>query len=205
MRIVDLTQLFTAHPPVFPGDPPARLEPIATIGRDGYASHRIATGVHVGTHMDAPAHMISGGQLLSQIPVERFFGRGVLVDARHAKTVSTAMLRDVALRRGDAVLVLTGWSRRFRQPNYFTDYPELSESFAQRLADAGVHLVGMDTPSPDRPPYLVHRLLLGHEVLIIENLVGLEQLLGGEPFAVTALPAKWEADAAPVRVVARLP
>ncbi|MDO8560397.1 MAG: cyclase family protein [bacterium] len=205
MRCIDLTRSFGATAPVFPGDPPAILERIATIKEHGYTSHRIAASVHTGTHIDAPAHMLEGGKLLSDIGVERYFGRGVLVDARGMTTVTATALKNVELRRGDIVLVLTGWSAQYGSQRYFSDYPEISPSFAQRLADAQVSLVGMDTPGPDRPHYLVHKLLLSHNVLIIENLLHLEELLQTKEFEVAALPAHWEADAAPVRVVARIP
>lgn len=62
----------------------------------------------------------------------------------------------------------------------------------------------MDTPSPDRVPYAVHRLLLASNILIMENLAHLDQLLGVAQFEVFALPLKLHADAAPVRVVAKM-
>ena len=205
MRFIDLTRPLGATAPVFPGDPPAMLECIATVRDHGFASHRIAASVHTGTHIDAPAHMQEGGKLLSDIGVERYFGRGVLVDARGTTAVTATALKNIELRRGDIVLVLTGWSAQYGSKRYYADYPEIAPSFAQLLADAHVSLVGMDTPSPDRPHYLVHKLLLSRDVLIIENLTRLEELQEIKEFEVTALPAYWEADAAPIRVVARIP
>lgn len=205
MRYIDLTRPFNASVPAFPGDPPSVLERITTIEEHGFASHHFAASVHTGTHIDAPAHMLEGGKLLSDIGVERFFGRGVLVDARGTAAVTATALKGVELRRGDIVLVLTGWSAQYGNQRYFSDYPELSPSFARLLADAHVSLVGMDTPSPDRPHYLVHKLLLGHDIYIIENLIHLEDLRGTKDFEVVALPAYWEADGAPIRVVARVP
>ncbi len=61
----------------------------------------------------------------------------------------------------------------------------------------------MDTPSPDKDPYTVHRILLKEEILIIESLKNLSELLDVKKFEITALPAKFEADSAPVRVIAR--
>lgn len=205
MRFIDLTKPLTPRSPAFPGDPKTHIEPIASIAKDGFAGHRIDMGVHAGTHVDAPAHMIAGGAMLSDVPVERFFGRGVLVDARGKNPVTAEALANVHLRRGDIVLVSTGWSERSGNPGYFTDYPEIASDFAQTLISAGVLLLGLDTPSPDRPDYPVHKLLLDNNVLIIENLDGLDQLVGIKTFEVIALPAKWEADAAAVRVVAKIP
>ncbi len=65
-------------------------------------------------------------------------------------------------------------------------------------------MVGFDSPSPDRTPFVIHKLLLGQEILILENLCNLEKLLGVTGFEVVALPAKFRSDSAPVRVVARV-
>lgn len=154
--------------------------------------------------MDAPLHMIPDGARLSEIPAERFFGRGVLVDARGHDVVDSALLKGTRLRRGDIVLVLTGFSEQFREPSYFQDYPEISERFAEVLVRTGVSILGLDTPSPDREPYAIHKQLLGNGILIVENLTNLQALVGRRILEVIALPARFEADAAPVRVVARV-
>jgi len=67
-----------------------------------------------------------------------------------------------------------------------------------------IHLLGLDTPSPDRAPYPIHRQLLGAEIVIVENLTHLDRLLGIANFEVIALPVKFQAEAAPARVVARV-
>lgn len=205
MHLIDLTHSFTASMPVFPGDPEALLRQVSDFQNgDGYTLFAVSTGLHAGTHMDAPLHMIPNGAKLSDVAPERFFGRGVLVDARGKDVVDVALLKGLALRRGDIVLVLTGFSERFRDPSYFQDYPAISEQFAEVLVRAGVSVLGLDTPSPDREPYAVHKRLLGNGVLIIENLTNLEALVGRRILEVIALPMKFEADAAPVRVLARV-
>ncbi len=62
----------------------------------------------------------------------------------------------------------------------------------------------MDILGPDQPPFLTHKTLLENEILIIENLTNLDQLVGVKNFEVIALPAKFNADAAPIRVVAKI-
>lgn len=205
MRLIDLTQPFTVSMPVFPGDPEAALKRVSDFqDGHGYTAFAVSAGLHTGTHMDAPLHMIPDGARLSDIPAERFFGRGVLVDARGKDRVDIELLKGIALRPGDMVLVLTGFSHRFREPSYFQDYPEISERFAEVLVRAGVSVLGLDTPSPDREPYAVHKRLLGNGILIIENLTNLEALADRQILEVIALPVKFEADAGPVRVVARI-
>ena len=100
---------------------------------------------------------------------------------------------------------MTGFSNKFGVPEYYESYPEITAAFASKMVELGVSIVGMDTPSPDRPPFVIHKLLLGNDVLLIENLTNLESLLEHVQFTVAALPAKFDAEAAPVRVVAQIP
>ena len=202
MQPIDLTHRFTQDMPVYPGDPPARLEQIAQIGEDESNMYRLSCGMHVGTHVDAPLHMVAGGKFICDMPVTRFFGRGRLVDARGQSTIRPDLLQGADIIAGDIVLVLTGWYHHFGDNTYYAGFPELSPDFARQLAKIGASIVGLDTPSPDRPPFVVHKILLSAEVLIIENLTNLEALLGIDAFDVVALPANLQCEAAPIRVIA---
>lgn len=204
MTIIDLTQTFTPDMPVYPGDPKSSLNRVAEISKDGFTDHEIKSVMHIGTHMDAPLHMIQDGVKMSEINAERFIGRGVLIDAREVKEVGVGLLENHDVKAGTIILVMTGLSAHYRDSNYFDVFPNIIEEFAQRCVELGVKIVGMDTPGPDRPPFPTHKILLGNGILIVENLTNLEKLIGVDNFEVIALPMKLEADAAPVRVVARI-
>ena len=204
MKYIDLTHIFDTDMPVNPGDPIPELVQIADLHKEGYTDYQIKTGMHVGTHMDAPLHMLEGGKWLSDITVEKFIGKGCLIDARGASVVSADFLEKSGAKKDDIVLVMTGFSKKYRETEYYEKYPEIGEDFAGKAIELGVKIVGMDTPSPDRPPFKVHKLLLGKEILIIENLTNLESLTGVKDFEIFALPAKLHTEAAPVRVIAKI-
>lgn len=204
MQYIDLTHTFKADMPVYPGDPLPILTQSAEISAAGYNEFHISTGMHVGTHMDSPLHMLENGKKLSEYPAEKFFGKGHLIDARNQKEINADLLAGKLIEAGDIVLMMTGFDKKFGSESYYNDYPEIAESFAQKLVTLGVKIVGMDTPSPDRAPFNIHKILLGNDILIIENLTNLEALLSHEEFDIIALPAKFEAEAAPVRVVAKV-
>lgn len=203
MPYLDFTHPFTHDMPVFPGDSLPEWQQAATTAKEGYTVWKLRTGMHVGTHIDAPLHMVEGGRTLDVFPPDHFIGPGVLVDARGHNPVGAELL-PAHIPTGAIVLVLTGWDTHFREPHYYLDYPELTLAFADRLVAAGAHIVGLDFPSPDRAPYAVHKRLLGNEVLIMENLTGLDRLLPITSFEVIALPARYACDGAPVRVIARV-
>lgn len=200
--LVDLTHCFVEPMPAFPGDPAAKLRISAMV--DGCPYYEAVFGMHIGTHLDAPLHMIPGGPDVSALPLEKLAAPAVLVDARGEREIGLDLLRGISLAPGCIVLVLTGFSAIFHSPEYYETYPEVSESFAAELVKAGVAMLGLDTPSPDRAPYLIHKLLLGSGILILENLTNLESLVGATAFEVIALPVKFQAEAAPVRAIARL-
>ncbi|MEK9159199.1 MAG: cyclase family protein [Patescibacteria group bacterium] len=199
---VDLTRLTMAGMPVYPGDTAPELTQTVHFDKDSCVNYEIKSSMHVGTHMDGPMHMVKDGRRLCDIEVERFFGRGVLVDAR-GKSLLEANLLPATIQAGDIVLFWTDWENHFGQSTYFENFPVLSEALAERLVELKVKMIGLDSPSPDREPYTVHRILLKEEILILENLTGLNAL-EAKPFEVTALPTKYAADSAPARVVASI-
>lgn len=200
---LDLSHTFTDAMPVYPGDSPPQWVQKASIKEDGYAHARVTTSLHVGTHIDAPSHFIENGKVLSEISLERFTGRGVLLDARGYDQIDTNLLEGVTIAAGDVILLHTGFSEFFGEKKYFEDFPVMTEAFARRVVELNVHMVGLDNPSPERDlPFPCHQILLGNEILILENLTGLDQIEAVGAFEVIAFPPKLAFDGSPVRVVA---
>ncbi|OGK41503.1 hypothetical protein A2954_00685 [Candidatus Roizmanbacteria bacterium RIFCSPLOWO2_01_FULL_37_12] len=201
-KIVDLTYTFTDNMPVYPGDPPSSLKQVASIEKNTYTDHEIKSLMHVGTHMDAPLHMIENGKTIDKINPDKFFGKGVLIDARNQKEIGTSLLKDVIIPEGAIVLIYTGFAEKYRTKEYFENYPSMTKEFAQAMVDKKVKIVGMDILGPDTDvSWPTHKILLGKETLIIENLSNLSDLLNVKAFDVVALPAKYKAEASPVRVL----
>lgn len=200
MKYIDLSHTITSDLPVWPNDPPLKLEKIVKYGF--VVDNILHTGMHVGTHIDVAQHMIEGGKSVCEYPPEKFVGRGVLLDARGKQTIDVNLLNGVDLRAGDIVLVLTEHDKLFGQPEYFNAYPVFTEQFARTLVEKKISIVGTDSPSPDNHPFPVHKILLGDDVLIIEMLTHLDQLLGIQEFNVIALPPKFDTAGSFVRVVA---
>ena len=144
--------------------------------------------------------MIPNGKTLDQFPLEQFIGRGRCIKVENKK-FDIKSLEQAGVREGDVVLFHTGMDELYGKDDYFKTYPEIPELVARFLIEKKIKIVGMDMASPDYPPFKVHKLLLGVDVLIIENLTSLGELAGKE-FDVYALPIKLQVDAAPARVIA---
>lgn len=99
--IIDLSQPITEQTPVYPGDPSVKIEQAGILELDGYCDHMMTLGTHVGTHIDAPMHMLVDGNSLAKIPVERFISRGICVDVRKGFDA----LKAADIRERDIVLL----------------------------------------------------------------------------------------------------
>ncbi len=206
MKWVDLTHALDSGTPPYPGDPRPELRRIRELGRDGFNAWSLCTGLHAGTHVDLPLHMLDDPRTAAGFAPERFCGRGVLLDVRGQSEIGWKARYDTLVKTGDIVLLRTGSDALFLSDpdRYFGEHPVLAPQFADRLAACGVRMLGMDLPSPDRPPHALHKALLGAGILLLENLTGLDKIGRERGFFVLALPLKLAAEASPVRAVAVL-
>src|SRR5579884_313554 len=149
MKIIDLTHTFTSDMPVYPGDPKATLEQVAFIEKDTFNDHKITTVMHVGTHIDAPLHMIAGGKTIDQILPDKLIGKGILLDVRGKDKIDASVLENTQIEAGSIVLLFTGFGAKYRRDYYFKNYPELTEDFANKMVELKVKMVGMDMLGPD--------------------------------------------------------
>lgn len=204
MKYVDLTVPINEQTPAYPGDPHISIEALATYKKDTYNDHKVCFGIHSsGTHIDAPWHMVENGRHLSELPIDRFIGRGRLITLKNSN-FDLAAIKQVEIEEGDIVLFQTGMAGKFHQPEYYADdRPAMNEEIAHYLVERRIRMIGLDLCSPDLQPFPVHRILLGKEILIIENITNLDKLVGKD-FTVYALPINLDLDGAPARVIAEL-
>jgi kynurenine formamidase len=213
-RLVDLSVPVGAGTVVYPGDPEPALTVHSTVARDGFNLLHVAMGSQTGTHVDAPYHFDDATPRIDEVPLDRFLGPAVVVDATDAGPrgrIGWRHVEPVADRLGPGVVVLlrTDWSLRYGDPSYF-DNPFLDAGACRRMLDAGVRTFCIDainldeTPDPDHPGegFPVHHLIAEAGGVIGENLRNLAAVDWADPF-VMALPIALEgADGAPVRAVA---
>jgi arylformamidase len=207
VSLIDLTIPLEDGTPSFPGEPGGHFLPFASFAAQGFVAHQLLLYTHLGTHIDAPAHFLPGGAGVERWPLDQLIGPAMVVRLREGAAGEVDREDFVwprPVREGDRVLLHTGWDRHWGSPAYFTGFPSLSPACATFLADAGVALVGMDTPTPhEHRPEEVHRILLGGGVAILEGLTGLGRI--PHPFGeLICLPLPLVGlDGAPVRAVFR--
>jgi kynurenine formamidase len=212
-RVVDLSVPLDDATPVWPGDPPVRLTPAATIPRDGYNLLAVHMGSQSGTHCDAPYHFDPGGLRIDELDLRLFTGPAVLLDLRGLPARQAIGVADLGplhrLAPGTIVVLHTGWSAHRGTPRY-AEHPYLGAEACRELLDRGVRTVGLDTPNVDETPdathaggdWPCHRLIAAAGGVVVENLTNLAAVDFADPF-VSVLPLRLTgADGAPVRAVA---
>lgn len=203
-KLIDLTHTIINMQPVYPGDEPTMLSPTEQLTRDSYTNHRLQISMHSGTHMDLPMHLLKSDKYVSDYPIETFIGNGCIIDARNQSFIKMKKEYVDRIIEGSIVLILTGQDKKFGTKEYFDEFPVIDEEFATILVAKKIRIVGIDSPSPDKFPFPVHKILLKSNIPIIENLTNLELLLNEKRFEVIALPLKIKADSSILRVAARI-
>ena len=185
-RFVDLSHRLADGMTPYPGLPPVRIGP--HLDHEGSRSHyegdefflgKVDMPANVGTYLDSPFHRFSDREDLAALPLDRLVGLDALVvdgSSSSDRALEPDLPDDIA---GTAVLIRTGWDRRWGTDSYWEPGPFLKEAFADRLIEREVGLVGVDCMNVDdtttrRRP--IHTSLLRAGVLIVEHLCRLDRL-----------------------------
>ncbi|MBL1078695.1 cyclase family protein [Nocardia sp. 2] len=213
MRLVDLSVPLGTGMPVYPGDPEVTIRPALTVAADGVNVLHLDLGSQTGTHVDAPVHIDDRLPALDELPLDRFLGPAVVVDARGLAPRGPIGREyfEGQVAAGRIVLIATGWSQHWGTPDYLA-HPAPTPEAAEYLIASGVRTVGIDALSVDPTPaedIAVHRILCGAHAVIAENLTALDELLAaqaaGQRIEVSLLPLRLPgADGSPVRAIARI-
>jgi len=202
--IIDITPLVSPRLAVWPGDVPLSRQVALDMARgDNITLSSLTATVHLGAHADAPSHYGKSGAAIHARSLEPYLGpcQVMRVACGRGVRITPAMLP--AEVQAPRVLLATG---TYPDPEKFnTDFAALAPELLEFLADRGVRLVGLDTPSVDlfdSKDLLSHQAALRRDLAILEGLV-LDGVAEGM-YELIALPLALEGfDASPVRAVLR--
>lgn len=188
---------------VFPGDVPfSRTESIEIGGNSSFALSSIRSTVHLGAHVDSPSHYQPNGLTMENVDLLRYLGPAQVISVRSGSSTRIAP-HDLEIASVSAPRVLLR-TRSFPNPESWNgDFKACSSELIHFLADRGVMLVGIDTPSIDPSDDKIlesHKAVAERKMSILEGIV-LDSVPDGI-YTLVALPLRIEgADASPVRAV----
>ena len=213
--IIDLSHKLAPGMPAYPGLPVPRFHVFLAHGDAGKHAHyapgtsfQIASyelGGNTGTYVDAPFHRHPAGPDLATLSLDKLANLpGIVIHAAEDGAIEPSALSGFAVR-GKAVLIQTGWSRRWGTADYFRSGPYLTAGACEHLVHGGAALVGIDCANIDNmqdPARPAHTILLAAGLPIVEHLRGLDQL-HGRTFRFFAVPPAIEGGTSfPVRALA---
>jgi len=186
----------------------------------GWANDSVTMGAHAGTHVDAPWHYFptSEGErarTIDEMPLEWFYGDGVVLDMRHkprgsgvtVDDLQTALARiNYTIKPGDIVMIQTGADRYWGKAEYFEAGCGMTRDSTLWLMEQGVRVMGIDAWGWDRPFWAIreefsrsgdrsvlwgaHYVGIDREYCHIEKLANLDKLPRSFGFKVACFPVK---------------
>ena len=186
----------------------------------GWAVDALTLSTHAGTHVDAPWHYspVSEGKkarTIDEMPLEWFYGDGVVLDMRHKPKGSAVSVDDLkaalkgigyTLKPGDIVLIQTGADKYWGTPEYLEAGCGMTRESTLWLIGQGIRVMGTDAWGWDRPFWAIreefqktgdkniiwggHYAGIEKEYCHIEKLANLDKLPRPFGFRIACFPIK---------------
>jgi len=221
-NVIDLTHSISDKIPAWDGKP--YFEIVTTtdykdcVPPDLFRIQKVSIGMSVGTHIDAPAHVIPGGRTIDQLTPEELVAACVVIDVSK-ETDEKYLIMPSAIEKFEKehgkiperslVIFYTGWSKHWETPEKYHNnhvFPGVDITTAELLLERNIVGVGIDTFSCDtgKNGFPVHRTLLGADKYLIENVANAHVLPAiGAKVVVAPMKIK-NATEAPLRLIALL-
>ena len=204
-RLWDISPAVDTATPVWPGDTPVGIERVWRMEAGSPVNvARLTLSPHTGAHTDAPLHYDADGAAIGEVPLDVYLGVCRVIHCIGAAPVVTPQhlagsLDDLPPR------VLLRTYRRAPTGDWDSDFCAVAPETVDLLAERGVKLLGIDTPSLDPQESKTmdsHHRIRTHRMAILEGIV-LDDVEPGD-YELIALPLKLTTlDASPVRAVLR--
>jgi arylformamidase len=207
MKIYDISLPISPELPVWPGDPQVVLEKVSSMDAGAHDNvSRLACGVHVGTHVDAPHHFLNDHRTVESLSLDILVGPACVVQIPEDVAVIDAQVLDHAaiLPGTERLLLKTRNSNHWKrgENGFDTGFVGVSADGAEWLVQHDLKLVGIDylSVAPYHQSIPTHRALLTAGIVIIEGL-DLSAVAPGI-YSLYCLPLKLVgSDGAPARTI----
>lgn len=245
MQIIDLSLPINGNMKGLPGfqfymDNPTRTFPLAVMSEDqqtklnargiegttkpeisNHMLSRLEIITHIGTHIDAPLHMLENTWSIDEIPLERIVKKGkvIPIDLPDGGMVTAESILASNVDFDDSVIPIlyTGWTeKKWGTDEFWNNTIYMHKDAAELIVERNCSSVAIDffpefpfwrndVQRPDgQPAGHNHKILLRNKTIIIQMVTNVSEL-GGNEFTLSAVPLKLEGlDGSPARVFAIL-
>lgn len=202
MKIHDVTRLISEDMTVYKDRESKKIKRtiVADYEKSDYYESRMDMDMHCGTHIDAPLHMIKGGDTIEKYDLSKFIGDCKVFDLTDVdETIRKKDIENLDIQKDDIVIFKT--KNSFDQ-GYNPKFVYIEEDAAMYLSEKGIKTVGIDAMSieRDKKEHPSHKIILGANIGVIEDLY-LKDVSEGQYF-LSALPLNIRgSEASPIRAV----
>ena len=191
MKYLDITRTISSGMKGYPTDPAVSVSEFKSLKKGNSCNlSRLDFGSHTGTHVDAPRHILEKGKGVDAVGIKDLFCNVIVTEIAGFST--RAFLKGAHLRKPSGVLFKSR-----------TGEKGITVGLAEMIVRNRIKVVGIDRMSIEESldrSHPVHRTLLKHGVIIIENL-NLKGVKKGR-YGLVCLPLKIKnGDGAPARAV----
>jgi arylformamidase len=193
MNVLDLSQDFSIHTPAFASYDGPSVKWIKRLAFDKAGGQEMTSTLHVGTHLDAPAHFLSGGKFIGDLPLEWLVGTACVVDLEPMGLGDFGIYgpehferweRDtgITIERDDILIIHTGYHKHYPEnwtdlsavdeTKYFIRHPGPTRAFAEWVLDRGIRWLAVDAGTADHPMNTVIRRMRPDEAEDAEAKLG---------------------------------
>ena len=202
MRIHDVTRLISEDMTVYKDRESKKIKRtvVADYEKSDYYESRMDMDMHCGTHIDAPLHMIKGGDTIEKYDLSKFIGDCKLFDLTDVdEAIRKKDIENLDIQKDDIVIFKT---KNSFDEEYNPKFVYIEEDAALYLSEKGIKTVGIDAMSieRDKKEHPSHKIILGANIGVIEDLY-LKNVGQGQYF-LSALPLNIRgSEASPIRAV----
>jgi polyketide cyclase len=202
MRIHDVTRLISEDMTVYKDRESKKIKRtvVTDYEKADYYESRMDMDMHCGTHIDAPLHMLKGGDTIEKYDLSKFIGDCKLFDLTDVdEAIRKKDIENLDIQKDDIVIFKT--KNSFDQ-GYNPKFVYIEEDAAMYLSEKGIKTVGIDAMSieRDKKEHPSHKIILGANIGVIEDLY-LKNVGQGQYF-LSALPLNIRgSEASPIRAV----
>lgn len=202
-KIWDISPTLHAGLPVWPGDTLYQSETTWEITDSCPVKvSKLSMSSHTGAHCDAPSHYTTNAISIDQVELDAYLGACRVIHLQGTRVVQPKQLKPYLNSIPPRVLLRT---YKKTPTHWDAQFPCISAAAIHLLAEHGVKLIGIDSPSidpQDSKTLDAHHAVEKHTMAILEGII-LDEISEGD-YELIALPLKLAGlDASPVRAILR--
>ncbi len=130
-----------------------KITQLASVAKDGFSAHRIEFSILTGTYLETPAHLLKGAKTVDELELkELFLPAGVIKLTKQPGsriTKNDILKSGVKIKKGDCLVVFTGWYKMWNKKNFVLDCPYFDSECMDYIVSKKIKVLASDTPCYD--------------------------------------------------------